>query len=72
MTLEEAKDILLKDMICENAVGLCSHECNECSFVTDATDMILGEAYSIVVKHYMDRQCKDTFIMYLWRKRKGW
>lgn len=55
MTIEEAKDILLKDMICENLVGLCDYECKKCAFDHDGTDIVCDEAYRIVTKHYKER-----------------
>lgn len=54
MTLEEAKDIILKDMMCEDRVGLCSFACEKCAFNRCVDDSTYDTAYSIVVKHYIE------------------
>lgn len=56
MKLNEAKDIIIKSMMCENLVGLCTFECEKCVLDVDAARY--NEAYEIVAKHYIKNKKK--------------
>lgn len=59
MTLNEAKEILLKQSLCENQCSLgCEVDCKECAFNTDITDMRYSTALYTVMEHYIKKYAK--------------
>ena len=58
-TLKEAKEILMKEALCENQYSLgCDLECEKCAFDVDIRDRRYLTALNIVSEHYIKKHAK--------------